>query len=97
MDTEKEGLLLILILRAYTARHKSPSFKYTIGQIAYKINPTMFKNCIKEEYLLYDNLKIKPILSKSMQQVQIKYEKDLKSRTLIIYSIIIVFKSKHNT
>lgn len=42
----------------------------------------MFKNYIKQQYLLYDNLKIKPILSKRMQQVQIKYEKDLKSEDI---------------
>lgn len=42
----------------------------------------MFRNDIKQQYLLYDNLKIKPILSKRMQQVQIKYEKDLKSEDI---------------
>lgn len=57
-------MLIPTFKEEYTPRHKSPLLNRVTGQVACKINPTIFKNCIKQQYLLYDNLIIKPILSK---------------------------------
>lgn len=47
----------------------------------------MFKNCIKQQYLLYDNVKIKSILSKRIATSEnhvILCEKGLKSENIIL-------------